>query len=87
VEVNATTAAALPPRDDPDFVRASLDYDTSELLEAMRAVIGIGPATAQAGVDADSLLPLLCRALLSCDPGVAPLARSCLLTVRLRARI
>ena len=87
VEVNVRTAAALPPRDHPDFVAASLDYDTSELLEAMRGVIGVGSTTAQAGVDGDSLLPLLCRALLSCDPEVAPLARSCLLTVRLQARI
>ena len=87
VELNAKTAAELPPQDHPDFTRASLDYDTSELLEAMRGVIGVGSTTAQAGVDGDSLLPLLCRALLSCDPEVAPLARSCLLTVRLQARI
>ena len=87
VELNRRTAALLPPASDPDHLKATLDHDPSDLVAAMRAILGFNRDPATPAADEDTLLPLLLRALFGCDPDAAPLARSCLLTVRLRARI
>jgi hypothetical protein len=85
VEMNAEMTALLPSDDDPGYFAARDDLDATGLVQAMRDIIGIDGSGRQSAEEA--LFPLLWRAVISLDPDVAPVARSCLLTIRLRARI
>jgi hypothetical protein len=87
VQVNAALKSLLPPEGGPGYHRAADKLDNAELIRAMRDIIGIGENGPEMEGDHDCLLWMFWRAVISCDPGVAPLARSCLLTVRLAARI